>query len=110
TQREIGVHSLSQEAALRGALRQDPDVIIVGELRTPETTRLAVTAAETGHLVLATLNTTTAIPTISRVVDSFPADEQGVIRNMLSESLRGIVCQQLLKRKDGQGMVTAFEI
>ncbi|MDR3491236.1 MAG: type IV pilus twitching motility protein PilT [Gammaproteobacteria bacterium] len=95
--------------ALRSALREDPDVLLVGEMRDLETVRLALTAAETGHLVLATLHTSSAPRTISRIVDVFPAGEKNVIRNMLSESLQAVICQTLLK-KVGGGRVAAFEI
>jgi len=110
TQREINIHSLSQANALRAALREDPDVLVVSELRDLNTVQLAISASETGHLVFGTMNTVNAVQTISRVIDSFPAEEQPIIRNMISESLRGVVCQQLIPRKDGRGMVAAFEI
>jgi twitching motility protein PilT len=110
TQRQIKSHTASQEAALRAALREDPDIIVISELRDLETIRLAVSAAETGHLVFGTMNTANASRTIYRLIDSFPPEEQGIIRNMISESLRGVISQQLLPRKDGQGMVTAFEV
>lgn len=109
-QRELEAHTLSFAAALRASLREDPDVILVGEMRDLETIRLALTAAETGHLVLSTLHTASAPKTISRIVDVFPGEEQAVIRTMLSESLKGAVSQALLKRKDGSGMVAAFEM
>ncbi len=110
TQREVGVHTQSQEAALRAALREDPDVIVVGELRDLSTMRLAVSAAETGHLVLGTMNTLCASRTIYRLIDSFPAEEQAAMRNMVSESLRGVIAQQLIPRLDGKGMAAAFEV
>ncbi|MCA9399826.1 MAG: PilT/PilU family type 4a pilus ATPase, partial [Candidatus Omnitrophica bacterium] len=110
TQREIGTHTLSQANALRAALREDPDIIVISELRDLDTIQLAVTAAETGHLVLGTMNTNDAAQTISRLIDSFPPDQQGIIRNMVSESLRGIICQQLVPKKDGSGAVPAFEV
>ncbi len=110
TQREINVHTLSQNNALRAALREDPDILIVSELRDLNTIQLAVTAAETGHLVFGTMNTTNAAQTISSVIDSFPAEEQSIVRNMISESLRGVICQQLIPKKDGSGMVAAHEI
>jgi len=110
TQRQIGPHTLSHDAALRAALREDPDIIVISELRDLDTIRLAVSAAETGHLVFGTMNTTNAARTLNRLIDSFPPEEQGIIRNMISESLRGVVSQQLLPRKDGQGMVPAFEV
>ena len=110
TQREIGKDSVNQEAALRAALREDPDIIVVGELRDLSTIQLAVTAAETGHLVFATMNTISASRTIYRLIDSFPPEEQSIMRNMISESLRGIISQQLIPRKDNNGMVAAFEV
>jgi len=110
SQREVGNHTLSFSNALRSALREAPDVIMVGEMRDLETTSLAITAAETGHLVLATLHTPDAVRTISSVLDVFPAKEQGQIRSMLSESLRGIVTQQLIPNKDGNGLELALEI
>ena len=109
TQRQIGPHTLSHDAALRAALREDPDIIVISELRDLDTIRLAVSAAETGHLVFGTMNTTNATRTLSRLIDSFPPDEQGIVRNMISESLRGVISQQLLPRKDGNGMLPAFE-
>lgn len=110
TQREIGSQTLSQSNALRAALRQDPDILVIGELRDLETIRLAVSAAETGHLVFATMNTANATRTINRLIDTFPPEEQDQIRSMISESLRGIISQQLLPLKDGSGMVPAYEI
>jgi twitching motility protein PilT len=110
TQREIGPHTLNRDAALRAALREDPDIIVISELRDLDTIRLAISAAETGHLVFGTMNTTNATRTIYRLIDSFPPEEQGIIRNMISESLRGIVSQQLIPRKDGQGMIPAYEV
>jgi twitching motility protein PilT len=110
TQREINVHSLSQTNALRAALREDPDILVVSELRDLSSIQLAVTAAETGHLVFGTMNTVDAGQTISRVIDSFPAEEQAIVRNMISESLRGVICQQLIPKKDGTGMVPAYEV
>ncbi|MBS4018611.1 type IV pilus twitching motility protein PilT [Azonexus hydrophilus] len=109
-QREVGPQTLSFSNALRSALREDPDVILVGELRDLETIRLALTAAETGHLVFGTLHTSSAAKTIDRVVDVFPADEKEMVRAMLSESLRAVISQTLLKTKDGQGRVAAHEI
>lgn len=108
-QREVGRHSGSFEHALRSALREDPDCILVGELRDLETIRLALTAAETGHLVLATLHTNSAAHTIDRLVDVFPAEEKLVVRAMLAECLAGVVCQTLLKRRGG-GRVAAWEV
>jgi twitching motility protein PilT len=109
-QRQVGIHTLSFSNALRSALREAPDVIMVGEMRDLETTSLAITAAETGHLVLATLHTPDAIRTIGRVLDVFPPKEQPQIRAMLSESLRGICSQLLLPGTDGNSMVLAVEI
>ena len=109
-QREVGPQTLSFSNALRSALREDPDVILVGEVRDPGTIRLALTAAETGHLVFGTLHTSSAAKTIDRVVDVFPADEKEMVRAMLSESLRAVISQTLLKTKDGQGRVAAHEI
>jgi twitching motility protein PilT len=109
-QRELGPHTLSFNNALRSALREDPDVILVGELRDLETIRLALTAAETGHLVFGTLHTSSAAKTIDRIVDVFPAAEKEMMRTMLSESLRAVISQSLLKTKDGSGRVAAHEI
>ncbi len=109
-QRELGAHTLSFANALRAALREDPDVILVGELRDLDTIRLAVTAAETGHLVLGTLHTSSAAQTIDRLVDVFPAQEKEVVRSILSESLHAVITQVLCKRKEGQGRVAAFEV
>ncbi|MFO1345162.1 MAG: type IV pilus twitching motility protein PilT [Rhodocyclaceae bacterium] len=109
-QREVGPHTLSFNNALRSALREDPDVILVGELRDLETIRLALTAAETGHLVFGTLHTSSAAKTIDRVIDVFPAAEKEMVRAMLSESLRAVISQTLLKTKDGTGRVAAHEI
>jgi twitching motility protein PilT len=109
-QREVGPHTLSFANALRSALREDPDVILVGEMRDLETIRLALTGAETGHLVFGTLHTSSAAKTIDRVVDVFPAAEKEMVRAMLSESLRAVISQTLLKTKDGSGRVAAHEI
>ena len=109
-QREVGPHTLSFANALRSALREDPDVILVGEMRDLETIRLALTAAETGHLVFGTLHTSSAAKTVDRVVDVFPAAEKEMVRAMLSESLRAVISQTLLKTKDGNGRVAAHEI
>jgi twitching motility protein PilT len=109
-QREVGVHTLSFSNALRAALREDPDVILVGELRDLETIRLAITAAETGHLVLGTLHTSSAAKTMDRIVDVFPAEEKDMVRSMLSESLNAVISQVLCKRKDGQRRVAAYEV
>jgi twitching motility protein PilT len=110
TQREIHNHTESFATALRAALREDPDVIMVGEMRDLETIQLAITASETGHLVLATLHTASAARTLDRILDVFPTDQQDQIRVMVSESLRGIISQQLLPRADGRGRVLAMEI
>ncbi len=109
-QREVGPHTHGFSEALRSALREDPDIILVGELRDLETIRLALTGAETGHLVFATLHTSSAAKTIDRIVDVFPAAEKDMVRSMLSESLRAVISQSLLKRKDGAGRVAAHEI
>jgi len=109
-QREVGTHTKTFGNALRAALREAPDIIVVGEMRDLETTSLAISAAETGHLVLATLHTPDAIRTIGRVLDVFPPEEQGQIRAMLSESLRGIVSQQLIPNKEGSALELALEI
>ncbi|GGY12285.1 type IV pilus twitching motility protein PilT [Paludibacterium paludis] len=109
-QRELGQQTMSFANALRSALREDPDVIMVGELRDLETIRLALTAAETGHLVFASLHTSSAPKTIDRIVDVFPAGEKDMVRTMLSESLRAVVSQTLIKQSDGNGRVAAFEI
>ncbi len=110
TQREVHAHTESFGAALRASLREDPDVIVVGEMRDLETISLAITASETGHLVIATLHTSNAARTLDRVLDAFPVEQQGQIRTMVSESLRGIVSQQLVPRADGNGRVVALEI
>lgn len=109
-QREVGPHTLSFNAALRSALREDPDAILVGELRDLETIRLALSAAETGHLVFGTLHTSSAAKTIDRIIDVFPGDEKEMVRAMLSESLQAVISQTLLKTKDGAGRVAAHEI
>lgn len=109
-QREVGPHTQSFATALRAALREDPDVILIGEMRDRETISLALTAAETGHLVFGTLHTNSAHKTVDRIIDTFPADQQEQVRAMLSESLRGVVAQQLLRRKGGGGRVAAHEI
>ncbi len=108
--REVGLHTLSFENALRSGIRQDADVILVGEMRERETIALAITAAEMGMLVFGTLHTNNAVKTIDRIIDAFPADEQNMIRLSLSESLAGIVSQQLLKTADGKGRVACNEI
>ena len=109
-QREVGPHTLSFQNALRSALREDPDVILVGEMRDLETIRLALSAAETGHLVFGTLHTSSAAKTVDRIVDVFPAAEKEMVRSMLSESLRAVISQTLCKTKDEQGRVAAHEI
>lgn len=109
-QREVGGHTDSFARALRGALRQDPDVIVVGELRDADVTRMALSAAETGHLVIATMHTTSAVQTIDRLVTSFPPDEQQQVRMALSESLKYVISQQLIPRKDGKGRLAIFEV
>ncbi|MBI5923157.1 MAG: type IV pilus twitching motility protein PilT [Betaproteobacteria bacterium] len=109
-QREVGPHTRSFANALRSALREDPDVILVGEMRDLETIRLAMSAAETGHLVFGTLHTSSAAKTVDRIIDVFPGDEKEMVRAMLSESLRAVISQTLLKTKDGSGRVAAHEI
>ena len=109
-QREVGPHTLSFSNALRSALREDPDVILVGEMRDLETIRLALSGAETGHLVFGTLHTSSAAKTIDRIVDVFPAAEKEMVRAMLSESIRAVISQTLLKTKDGAGRCAAHEI
>jgi len=110
SQRAVGAHTHSFANALRSALREDPDVILVGELRDLDTIRLALTAAETGHLVLATLHTSSAAKSIDRIVDVFPGDEKDMVRSMLSESLSAVVSQLLLKTKAGDERIAAHEI
>jgi twitching motility protein PilT len=110
SQREIGLHSQGFAAALHSALREDPDVVLVGEMRDLETIQIAVTAAEMGILVMGTLHTNGAAQTVDRVVNVFPADKQSHVRTMLSTSLRGVVSQQLLQRADKQGRIAALEI
>ncbi|HEZ4776302.1 TPA: type IV pilus twitching motility protein PilT [Neisseria meningitidis] len=109
-QRELHQHTLSFANALRSALRENPDVILVGEMRDPETIGLALTAAETGHLVFGTLHTTGAAKTVDRIVDVFPAGEKEMVRSMLSESLTAVISQNLLKTHDGNGRVASHEI
>ncbi len=108
-QRELGVHTLSYANALRSALREDPDIVLVGEMRDLETIQLALTAAETGHLVFATLHTSSAPKTVDRIIDAFPPNQQSQVRAQLSETLEGVLTQTLLKRKSG-GRVAAIEI
>ena len=110
SQREVGVHAASFATALISALREDPDVILVGELRDLETISTAITAAEMGILVMATLHTNGAAPTVDRIVNAFPADKQSHVRTMLSTSLRGVVSQQLISRKGSAGRVAALEV
>ncbi len=110
TQRQVQRHTESFATALRGALRQDPDIIVVGQMRDPETVRLAIEASETGHLVIGTMNTTSAYKTVDRIVDSFPVSEQSQIRTMLSETLKAVIAQQLLPAGDGAGRVACFEV
>src|SRR5213595_2892501 len=110
TQREVHTHTRSSAAALRGALREDPDVIMIGEMRDLETISLAITASETGHLVLGTLHTGNASRTLDRLLDVFPPGQQEQIRIMVSESLRGVISQQLIPRADGKVRVLALEI
>lgn len=109
-QREVGTHTLSFQNALRSALREDPDVILVGEMRDLETIALALTAAETGHLVFATLHTNGAAASIDRIIDAFPTNQQNQIRMQLASSLQAVVWQNLLKTKDGNGRVAGLEI
>ncbi len=109
-QREVGPHTLSFTNALKSALREDPDIILVGEMRDLETIKLAMTAAETGHLVFGTLHTSSAAKTVDRIIDVFPAAEKEMVRAMLSESLRAVISQTLCKTKDGQGRAAAHEI
>jgi twitching motility protein PilT len=110
TQREVHAHTESFGTALRASLREDPDVIMVGEMRDLETISLAITASETGHLVLATLHTSNAARTLDRILDAFPVEQQGQIRTMVSESLRGIISQQLVPKADGTGRAIAMEV
>ena len=110
TQREVGIHTKGFGAALRSAMRMDPNVILVGEMRDPETISLALTCAEMGILVFGTLHTNSASKTVDRIVDVFPAEEQSRIRTMLASSLRGVIAQQLLRKAEGHGRIAAFEI
>src|SRR5579871_5576274 len=109
-QREINTHTTSFKRALRAALREDPNIILVGEMRDLETVAIAIEMAETGHLVFGTLHTTTAASTVDRIIDQFPAEQQAQIRTMLAESLKGVIAQTLLRKKDGKGRVAALEI
>ena len=108
--REVGVHTKSFAAALRGALREDPDIILVGEMRDLETIELALTAAATGHLVFGTLHTSSAAKTVDRVIDVFPTSQQNQVRATLAESLKGVVAQNLFRRIDKPGRVAALEV
>jgi twitching motility protein PilT len=110
SQREVGRDAHSFASALRASLREDPDVILVGEMRDRETIQLALTAAETGHLVFGTLHTSGAPNTINRIIDVFPAEQQGQVRAQLSQSLQMVATQRLFKTADGEGRVAAFEI
>jgi twitching motility protein PilT len=110
SQREVGSHTESFSAALRASLREDPDVVLVGEMRDLETIQLAITAAETGHLVFGTLHTNNAAKTVDRIIDVFPTDRQAQVRTMLAESLRGVIAQQLIRRADGKGRVAVYEV
>jgi len=109
-QREVGTHTKSFSSALRGALREDPDIILVGEMRDLETTSLAIEAASTGHLVFATLHTTSAVSTVDRIVEIFPATQQAQIRSTLADGLRAVLAQVLFKRIDKRGRCVALEI
>jgi len=109
TQREVKRDTENFASALRAALREDPDVILIGELRDLETVSMAITAAETGHLVFGTLHTRSAAKTVDRIIDAFPPSQQNQIRTMVSESLRAVICQQLVPRADGKGRIPAFE-
>jgi twitching motility protein PilT len=109
-QREVSTNTKSFANALRAALREDPDVILVGEMRDQETIELGITAAETGHLVFGTLHTNSAPKTVDRIIDSFPADQQEQVRSMLAESLKGVIAQVLLRAKDGRSRFAAWEI
>ncbi|MCP4677235.1 MAG: PilT/PilU family type 4a pilus ATPase [Deltaproteobacteria bacterium] len=110
TQRQIGKHTASYSAALKAALREDPDVIAIGEMHDLETARLAISAAETGHLVFATLHTENVVRSINRVIDIFPSDEQDQVRSIISESIRGVVSQRLVRRSDVQGRIPVVEL
>ena len=109
-QRQVGVHVSSFQRALKAVLREDPDVIVIGELRDLETIQLAITAAETGHLVLGTMHTTSAMHTVSRIISAFPASQQWQVRTMLADSFKASISQQLLQRADGQGVIPAVEL
>jgi twitching motility protein PilT len=109
-QREVGVHTRSFATALRAALREDPDVILVGEMRDLETIAMAITASETGHLVFSTLHTRSAAKTVERIINVFPPDQIAQIRTMLAESISGVISQQLIRNREGTGRVLALEI
>ncbi|MFN7038358.1 MAG: type IV pilus twitching motility protein PilT [Alphaproteobacteria bacterium] len=109
-QREVYVHTSSFAKALKSTLREDPNIILVGELRDLETIKLALTAAETGHLVLGTLHTSSAAQTVDRIIDVFPSEEKEMVRTMLSNSIEGIISQKLIKKADGSGRVAAYEV
>jgi twitching motility protein PilT len=108
--REVGLHTRSFASALRGSLREDPDIILVGEMRDLETIELAITAAATGHLVFGTLHTQSAAKTVDRIIDVFPAEQQNKIRQTLSEALKGVIAQNLFRRVDKKGRVAALEV
>jgi len=110
SQREVGTDTVSFREALRNAMRQDPDVIMVGEMRDPETVSTVITAAETGHLVFSTLHTNSATQTVDRILDTFPPDQQGQVRTQLAQVLKGVVSMKLVERQDGAGLVAALEI
>ena len=110
SQREVKMHTADFSTALRASLREDPDVILIGELRDLETISLAITAAETGHLVFGTLHTRTAAKTVDRLIDVYPANQQNQIRTQLSDAIRGVISQQLIPRADGKGRVMAYEV
>jgi twitching motility protein PilT len=110
SQREVGTHAEGFAPALKAAMRENPDVILVGEMRDAETIALAISASETGHLVFGTLSTTTAPATVDRIINAFPAGQQGQIRTMISESLKAVISQTLLPRRGGIGRIAAFEI
>ena len=110
SQREVGTDTMAFSEALRNAMRQDPDVIMVGEMRDRETVSTVMTAAETGHLVFSTLHTNSAPQTVDRILDTFPADQQGQIRTQLAQVLKGVVSMKLVQRQDGKGLVAALEI
>ncbi|MCL5037890.1 MAG: PilT/PilU family type 4a pilus ATPase [Chloroflexi bacterium] len=109
-QRQVGIHTYSLESAMRAAMREDPDVLMIGELSSVESIKMAITAAETGHLVLSTMHTSSAAKTIDRLIDSFPHEQQAQIRSMLAESLRGIITQYLMTRQEGWGRIPAVEV